>query len=88
MYYVLVCILALFIAGCQRPQSGTPAEEEAQEERMRAFLNDSSPRNMNQQPKAVPEFRKNIDFKRSSKDNDDKVLVEEQTTLDELTDPY
>jgi hypothetical protein len=76
--YALLGVLTLCLAGCSRPQSGTPAEDEAQEERMRTFLNNSSPRNMNQQPKAVPEFRKNFNVKGSSTEsNSDNALSDE-----------
>jgi len=79
MKYLLLCFLTLSLAGCPRPQAGTPAEEEAQEERMRGFLNDSSPRNTNQQPKATPEFTKNLDLKGSSSNKSSDASADSET---------
>ena len=65
MHYLFLILLCLAFTGCTRlAQPATPEEQEAQEEKMREFLNDSSPRNMNQQPKAIPEFTKRFNTTR------------------------
>lgn len=54
---------ALFaLVGCAYEQPSTPAEQEAQEFKMRELLNDTSPRNMNDQPKATQEFKRTYDL--------------------------
>ncbi len=50
---------SLLLGGCVLDKTAmSPEERGAQEQRMRDFLNDSSPRNMNQQSKVTPEFTK------------------------------
>ncbi len=64
----LAVFLCLLLTGCHNPETPmTPEQQEAQQERMREFLDESSPRNRNQQPKAVPEIVKNYEIKRTSK---------------------
>ena len=49
--------VSLLLNGCTSQKVELkPEERTAQEQRMRDFLNDSSPRNMNQQSKVTPEF--------------------------------
>lgn len=49
--------VSLLLSGCPSQKVVlSPEERTAQEQRMRDFLNDSSPRNMNQQSKVTPEF--------------------------------
>jgi hypothetical protein len=51
--------LSLLLNGCASQKVVlSPEERTVQEQRMRDFLNDSSPRNMNQQSKVTPEFTK------------------------------
>jgi len=58
IYYFLMFLLCITISGCSRyAQPATPAEAEVQEEKMREWLKNSSPRATNQLPKAVPEFQ-------------------------------
>lgn len=60
--------LSLLLSGCFFEKATlSPAERAAQEQRMRDFLNDSSPRNMNQQSKATPEFTKRFQMPASRK---------------------
>jgi len=80
----IVCCLAL--SGCERPAPSTPAEEEAQVERMRGFLKDSSPRNMNEHPKVVPEFTTTFDTSKSRDKADKTQDAASAYALDELTD--
>jgi hypothetical protein len=77
----IVCCLAL--NGCERAAPATPAEEEAQVERMRGFLKDSSPRNMNEHPKVVPEFTTTFNTNKSRDKDQDAASA---YPLDELTD--
>lgn len=45
------------IMGCGRPAQPITEQEKAEQDvLMREFLNGSSPRNMNGEPKAIPEF--------------------------------
>ncbi len=46
--------------------SMTPEERSAQEVRMQRFLNDSSPRNMNEEPKVTPELTQRFTIPRGS----------------------
>lgn len=47
----------VFLTGCaSSPFASTPREQREQDARMMGFLNDSSPRNTNGIPKALPEF--------------------------------
>ncbi len=49
--------VSLLLHGCASQKVVlSPEERTTQEQKMRDFLNDSSPRNMNQQSKATPEF--------------------------------
>ena len=51
--------ISLLLTGCASQKVAlSPEERTVQEQRMRDFLNDSSPRNMNQQSKVTPEFTK------------------------------
>ena len=87
MKRVLLILCCLALSGCERPAPATPAEEAAQAERMRGFLRDSSPRNMNEHPKVVPEFTTNINLNKSDdKKKKEEKEVEEDYGLDELTD--
>ena len=59
MRNLLLMILCVAISGCARnTQPSTPEEAAEQETRMRQFLKDSSPRAMNDNPKAVDEYVK------------------------------
>lgn len=63
---VLMCLMLGVLSACasQRPANMSPEEEasylEAEGQRAKEMLSETSPRNMNQQPKAVPEFRASI----------------------------
>ena len=55
---------ALCLGACTRGQAVlSPAERGEQEQRMRMFLEDSSPRSMNVQPRVTPEFSKSFSLK-------------------------
>jgi len=59
MRNLLLIILCVAISGCARNvQPSTPEEVAERETRMRQFLKDSSPRAMNNNPKAVDEYVK------------------------------
>lgn len=62
---VLTCTMALLMAACaERPANMTPEEAAeyrgAEEVRVKEMLSETSPRNQNHLPKAVPEFRAKI----------------------------
>jgi hypothetical protein len=83
MKRLLLILCCLVLSGCERPAPLSPAEDEAQATRMRGFLRDSSPRNMNEHPKVVPEFTTNFDLNKS---RDKAQAVAADYSLDELTD--
>ena len=59
MRNLLLMILCVAISGCARnAQPSTPEEVAEQETIMRQYLKDSSPRAMNDNPKAVDEYVK------------------------------
>ncbi len=67
MRYVWLVVLCIVVSGCTRyAQPATPLEQEEQEDRMREFLNDSSPRNMNDHPKVTPEFTRSFNTRGSA----------------------
>jgi len=81
MHYLwLVGLLCMAISGCTRfAQPETPLEQEEQEQRMRVFLENSSPRNMNDHPKVTPEFTKVFNTKQQAesdppKSDEDSVI--------------
>lgn len=61
--FLLVSLVIVGLVGCgsPRPENMTPEEEaeyqRAESQRAREMLSDTSPRNMNNLPKAIPEFR-------------------------------
>lgn len=66
MRYLWVIFACISVIGCTRfAQPATPLEQEEQEERMREFLDKSSPRNMNEHPKVTPEFTKKFNTRAS-----------------------
>lgn len=61
LWILMLCgLCGATLVGCSDRRPASLAEQEAQEEKMREFLNDSSPRNMNDLPKAATEFKRNI----------------------------
>lgn len=73
MKKILVVTILLSVAGCfWNGKPMTAEEQEEQGERMREFLDESSPRNRNQQPKVVPEFVKEYSSQPSSDDEDEE----------------
>ena len=81
MRYLLLILVSLTISGCQNKSPLTPQEQEEQETRMRAFLNESSPRNMNQLPKVAPELKRSFNMKNSSvrpKEPQEETLSDQQ----------
>jgi PBP1b-binding outer membrane lipoprotein LpoB len=56
-----VLLLSMVLIGCVKGPA-TPSERE----RAREVLNETSPRNLNEHPKAVPEFKTSFPFKRGS----------------------
>jgi hypothetical protein len=70
-------ILNLVLIGCSRDQPlMTASDEEEQEVRMRQLLEDTSPRNMNDIPKAVPEFKKTYNLNRPGEEVPPDVVVQ------------
>jgi hypothetical protein len=64
MRYLGLVLVFIIVSGCTRfAQPATPVEQEEQEERMREFLDKSSPRNMSDLPKVTPEFIKRFNTK-------------------------
>lgn len=87
---LLLCLsvfLSLVLAGCTREQASTPQEQEEQETRMRDLLIESSPRNMNDIPKAVPEFKRDYDLNHyaKQKESSKESLETEQPIKDRPT---
>lgn len=69
---VLVKLIALggvvLLSGCMVDKASMTADERVeQESRMRRFLNDSSPRNMNEEPKVTPEINHRFVIPKDSK---------------------
>jgi hypothetical protein len=61
----IISVMVTLMLGCaQRPTNMTPEEEaayrDAEQARAQEMLSETSPRNMNQLPKAMPEFRANV----------------------------
>lgn len=79
MLRLIGCLgFSLLLSGCASEKlAQTPEARSAQEQRMRDFLNDSSPRNMNQQSKVTPEFTKRFRLPSPSK----KEPVQEAATM-------
>ena len=71
MRYLAVMMLCVLVSGCKNAEPATPKEQEEQEQRMRYFLNETSPRNMNDHPKVTPEFKKTFNTKSSKQDSAD-----------------
>ncbi len=67
MRYVVLMALCLMVSGCKNAGPSTPKEQEEQEQRMRVFLDETSPRNMNNLPKVTPEFKKTFNTRGSDK---------------------
>ena len=80
MMRFMVVFLSVLVSGCIFNRAPLdPQDQDEQEARMREFLRESSPRNMNQQPKAVPEFIKTYNLKRN---NPKEHLEEEEEATD------
>lgn len=85
-FIVLVWLLPLLMmTGCAKnPTPLTPAEQDEQETRMRNFLYDTAPRNMDRQvPKVTPEFSRTFNLKSDntrSRDSSRKPAVEDTDT--------
>ena len=59
MRYLILGLLCVVLSGCTKyAEPSTPAEEEAQESRMRYYLEETSPRNSTSLPRVTPEFSK------------------------------
>jgi hypothetical protein len=72
MRYLILGLLCVAIGGCSKYAApSTPKEEEAQESRMRYYLEETSPRNSNGLPKVTPEFRKSFNLKKSSSNSEE-----------------
>lgn len=55
--FIAVVIFSLFVSACCQPEQAITEQQKAQQDcLMREFLNESSPRNRNREPKAIPEF--------------------------------
>ncbi len=68
---------SVLLSGCVLDKTAmSPEERGAQEQRMRDFLNDSSPRNMNQQSKVTPEFTKQFRLPGAGKQEADAPQVD------------
>jgi hypothetical protein len=81
MRYVILMTLIILLSACTRTvEHLTPKEQEDQEERMRYFLEDTSPRNMNDHPKVTPEFNKTFNLKSSPKKTQESTVevIEEE----------
>ncbi len=81
MKYILLALLCVSVSACKSQEPSTPLEQEEQEQRMRQFLNDSSPRNTNQHSKVVPEFRKT--FNTGSSSSEEKPAAPAPDTVEE-----
>lgn len=67
MRYVFLIALGFLLSACTRTvEHLTPKEQDEQETRMRYFLEESSPRNMDGHAKVTPEFTKTFNSKSSS----------------------
>ena len=76
--------VSLLLSGCASQKVElNPEERTAQEQRMRDFLNDSSPRNMNQQSKVTPEFTKQFRLPSPRKQAPDEASQETSKPSDE-----
>ncbi len=77
---------SVLLSGCVVDKAAlSPEERVDQEQRMRDFLNDSSPRNMNQQSKATPEFTKQFRLPGSRKqDVDDSAKTPQVEGVERL----
>lgn len=61
--HLIFLLLAILISGCTfNKQSTSLADQEAKEQMARQVLQESSPRNMNEHPKVVDEFKKSINL--------------------------
>jgi len=79
MRYLWLILACVSMIGCTRyAQPLTPTEQDEQEERMREFLDKSSPRNMNAHPKVTPEFTKKFNT-RSSAQKGSEVMEPSKT---------
>ncbi len=75
--FIGLVALTLFLGACTSEKVAlSPEERREQEQRMRDFLNDSSPRNMNQQSKVTPEFTKQFRLPSPKKENADEATSE------------
>jgi len=78
MRYLILGLLCVGISGCSRYATpSTPAEEEAQESRMRYYLEETSPRNSSGLPRVTPEFRKSFNLKTNSSDSEDVPITKQ-----------
>ncbi len=72
MRYLILGLLCVAISGCHRyAEPSTPAEEQAQESKMRYVLEETSPRNSSGLPRVTPEFRKSFNLKANSSSSED-----------------
>lgn len=78
MRYLILALLCVAISGCSKYAApSTPAEEEAQESRMRTILEETSPRNSSGQPRVTPEFRKSFNLKTNSNSSQDVSMTKQ-----------
>ncbi len=84
MRYLILGLLCVAISGCSKyAEPSTPAEEEAQESRMRTVLEETSPRNSSGLPRVTPEFRKSFNLKtKSSSSESEDVPMTKQSAND------
>jgi hypothetical protein len=72
--FTIVVMFSFLVSGCCAEQAITEQQKAQQDCLMKEFLNGSSPRNMNREPKALPEF--NHFFKTSPKPCDNSNCPE------------
>lgn len=78
MRYLILGLLCISISGCsQYATPSTPAEAEAQESRMRYYLDETSPRNSSNLPKVTPEFKTSYGSTGNSEDVPDTKQSED-----------
>ena len=72
MRYLILGLLCVLCSGCSKYATpSTPAEAEAQESRMRYYLDETSPRNSSNLPKVTPEFKKTFNGSTSDSGSED-----------------
>lgn len=83
MRYLILGLLCVSIMGCTKyAASSTPEEEEAQEGRMRYFLEETSPRNSSGLPRVTPEFNKTFRTGTNNSNNREDVPATKQSEDD------